>query len=192
MIYFSFSEILVASVSFFLLGCLFGGLYQSLITVYNFLKVLFSLPKYSYIRYKKIQISKFNLEQKISNSFLYQIVDFFFALLFGIFLLLWWYVFLDGSIRLFPILFVSSGYLISLKFFSALFSKVINKASSCLLKILLHINFLVLFPIFCLFEVIKRFLSPIINSIKNKYKKLLLHLLIKRKGEKIELFLLKK
>ena len=148
MIYFSFSEISIAIVSFFLLGCFFGAFYQSLICVYNFLRLSLLIPKYSYLKYNNIRYTNFNLEQKCNKKILLHLLDFAFVIVFGISSLLFYYVFLDGAIRLFPLLFTAVGYCISLNFFSIVFSKVINKALRCFLIFLLHIEFIILFPLF--------------------------------------------
>ena len=192
MIYFSFWEIRIAILSFFALGCFFAVFYQSLICIYNFLKLALAIPIYSFLKYNNIEYIDFNLEQKHRNKLLSHLLDFVFIILFGIVSLLFYYVFLDGTIRLFPFIFTLIGYSISLKLSSIFFSKIINKVLHSFLKTLLHIEFIILFPIFFVLTIIKKLLTPIIILLINKYHNFKLIFFIKRKTKKIEFFFLKK
>ena len=191
MIYFSFGEIIVSTISFFCLGLLFGALYKSFITIYFFLKELFALPLLTYKKYNKLNISQINLRQKIKTDIISQIIDFFFVITYCAFLILFYYIFLDGVPRFFPIMFSILGYLISFKFLSPIFEKLLNKLFNFLLMTLLNLCFIVFYPIFKLVFIFKKLFTPIFVTLMKKYRQIRLKRLISVKNKKAEKFITK-
>ena len=169
MIYFTSYDIFHATIAFFSLGCIFGILYNSFIYIFNFVKKLFALPKITYLKYKKTYIFTEKYEQN-DSAVLKQFIDFFVLFLFGVFFILFLYLFLDGEIRIFSFLFALFGYAVSYKIFGAFFSHVINKCLVFILKQTELLVFIILYPVFSIYAIIKKLISPIILLIIKKWK----------------------
>ena len=185
MIYFTPINILTATLSFFILGCFFGGLYNSFDYVFIFLKRMMLLPKISYLKYKKCSIPQYKSEQNKIGVFV-QIADFSFVFLLGTSYILFTYLFLDGCFRIFSLFFLFLGYMLSLRMFSSLFSITIRRIILLLLSILERVFFFILFPFFFLLDKIKITVMPIIYLISNKYETKRFKTLLKRKKTNIE------
>ena len=187
MIYSSIYEILIATISFFILGILFGGLYNSFSYFCLFLKGMILLPKNAYLKYAKKLKTNYNSEQNCKND----LMDFLFILLFGISYILFSYVFLDGSLRLFSVFFTIAGYVISFKILSSFFTLTVRKFILGVLKISESLFFIFLLPLFKTLTIIKKLILPIINIIKVRLELKRYSSLKRRKGIMIEKSLLK-
>ena len=145
MIYFSAAEILLAMLSFFGLGFLFGGVYNCERYLFYFFKNFILSPKTAYISYKNKNNTKEKPKQsKRNQNITVQLFDFVFILFFGVCYILFSYLYLDGSFRFFSLIFLALGYLLSMKVFSAFFSLAVCKISNRVLHIYEKIVYLIL------------------------------------------------
>lgn len=191
MIYFTPYETIIALTAFFILGCFFGGVYNLCGCFCHLIKTLIFLPITAYLKYKKTYKSAYNIRQNSVSLIAFQCVDFLFVLFIGISYILLTYIFLDGAIRIFSLIFFIIGYILALKVISPFFSKAINKAVVLIQNSLEQTAYVILFPIFRIFCVIKKLISPIILILSEKYRSKKIKLLIKRKNKYIEKNLLK-
>jgi len=187
MIYSSIYEILIAAISFFALGIIFGGLYNSFSYFYLFIKGMLFLPRNAYLKYAKKREKDYKTKQKSHNHF----IDFVFVFLFGIFYILFSYVFLDGSLRLFSLFFTAAGYMISFKILSLFFTLAVSKVISGILKISEQLVFIFLLPLFKTLTIIKKLILPIINTLQLKFELKKYNALKRKKGIMIEKALFK-
>ena len=188
MIYFSFYEILKALVAFFVLGCLFGGFYNCMGHLILFFKELILIPKSSYLKYKKIPYKYKKTRQNSFSNITLFFIDFIFIFIFGISFILLSYIVLDGDIRMYSLLLVFIGYVLSLKVLGAFFPVLISKLSNIIIIILKKLFFIILYPLFFLCDNIIKLISPIIKIITNRYKILKFRLLVLQKKKQIEKF----
>ena len=188
MIYFSIKEIVSAIVSFFILGCFFGGVYNSSLILLNFFKKVLVLPIYSYKKYNRTLKSHIITRQKRKSKSFINIFDLLFILIISIFFILFSYVFLDGSIRLFSLFFFILGYILSLNFLSGYITTVLTKATDFLFSLILLLCFIVLYPAFSIINIIKKLIEPIISLVRNRLKIIKNKRIILKKSKLIEKF----
>ena len=106
MLYFSFHELSLAYLSFIFLGLIFGTLYPCAFTLASGIGRLTRLPSDVRTLIKKPsreRISEINIRVVHVNSFLKNLIDFIILTIFGISQILLSYVFLDGTVRILPL-----------------------------------------------------------------------------------------
>lgn len=191
MIYFSIKEIITSIISFFILGCFCGGAYKSSYILLDFSKKLLALPVYSYRKHNKNLKLDIIIRQRARSELFTNIFDFLFTVLISISFILFSYVFLDGSVRAFSLLFFAFGYILSLNFLSGYITVILIKSTNCLFLFFLFIYCILLYPLFFLIGIIKKIIEPIINSMVNKLEIINTKRIIQKKSKQIEKFFIK-
>ena len=186
MIYRTFGEIASATVAFFVLGLIFGALYKNILSLAAFLKRIVSAPKSAYIKYAKTNYFRNKIEQKRKSKSSTQIIDFFFVITFAVFYILVSYIFLDAEFRIFALFITLTAYALSLNLFSGFFSVITEKILSVILRIYNTVIFILLYPFFCVFDIIKSALTPIIKILSEKYRSYRFKHLLERKNKRIK------
>ena len=187
MIYFSEYETVIAGVSFLILGCLFGGLYNSFDSLFMFLKGILYSPRSAHLRYKNTTKTQDKTKQNTCNRAFKNLWDFIFVTIFGTVCILAFYLFLDGTFRFFALFFLFVGYVFSFKSLSLFFRVSLNKIIEFLLRVFEEISFVLLYPIFYTWDIIKKLLKPIIIVIARYYHKKKFEAFVKKKKREIKI-----
>ena len=179
MIYFDATETLYAIASFFMLGAFFGGIYNSCENVASFLVKIFLLPITTFKKYKISNNTHNKTKQKNKNVFLENTFDFAFIMICSAFFLLFSYLFLDATVRIFSVCFFVGGYILSYKFLGCMFLTITKKTSEFIYKLFSYFFYVFLYPIFLFTKLIKKLFTPIINYVicfleRHKNKKIIL------------------
>lgn len=191
MFYFTVWETLSLTLILLLFGTLFGAAYSSFKIILAFpVRVVF-LPLYSFKKYFNIQNTKQKQEQNLVYKILNHILDFVFMILLTVSLMVISYIFSDGAVRAYSILFFAIGYIFSFKFLSRPFSFFSIKSTGLIYAVLANLTFLILYPMFFGAELIKKIIMPIINRVKLSIRKQKNNKIIKSKLKKAEAFLIK-
>jgi hypothetical protein len=115
-------------------------------------------------------------------------VDVIFISALGICVILFFYVFLDGYIRVFPLIFLSIGYFISYKSLGFAFSVTLKRCFDIILKTATSLVFVFTFPLFFFYAIIKKLLEPIINTVSKRLADRKLKTIIKKSKQRIDAF----
>ena len=155
MIGFTTIEIIKAIFAFFILGAFFGIFLSSL----DFVKLLsnkliFLVPEAvdRILKKEGRGLRGLRIFNSVSENILLG-VSFF---IFGIFAILYFYVFLDGVFRIFPIVIMIFALILSKKYIGEFALRAFEFVFSYLYAILLHIAVILLFPFVKLFLFIRR------------------------------------
>ena len=168
MMYFTFSDYAISSLSFFLLGAIGGVLYRSINSVFSFILKLFALLISAFRSDSPVPHTSFSKRAKHSN-----ILVFLFFMIIGIFYILFCYVFLDGEVRIYNFIIFILSFLFFKKYLSFPIEHVIEFVQDKLYRMLFFFAYWLVYPIKALFNATKRALLPhIINFRHRRYRKL--------------------
>ena len=187
MIYFAGDDVFLSVISFFLLGIISGGVRSSFFGFFVFLKECISIPKFCYAKYKNKKIKRIKIGQNIKSfKISLHLLDFCFFAFFGIFFILFSYLFLDGVFRIYSLIIFTAGFFMGENSLGKIFSKALFFVLNLTVVTLDFFVYFLLYPIFIAADIIKRLFLPIILLVKQKYKKYSYKCLLKKKVKEIE------
>ncbi len=180
--FFEFSEVILAIVSSFIFGVLYGGIYSSFNVVTEGIIKILKIPQVVFLssNIKALQDNKYQTNKSV---IIINVCDFLFFLFFGLGYILLTYIMLDGIFRFYMFVFCILGFWISQKTLGTIFERILAFVFNFFYRFLVNISYVLIFPLKLFFRLL---IIPMFNYVVLFKRKRTSKVLLSKKMHKIK------